>query len=311
MSTCSTRSWWITQWFTKFGDIIEYSENRRSWEKWERRATAIITFILFLSKSKTKSQNGGRCPMFLPWVLGLVFRAWQFRVISPRRCICKNSLTKQNFRAGSWSSEWKFSQRVAIKGKGQKIYAERKTGEYFQRKTIGFCSNWRHMHFSTHACHRTPWDYVERSGRRKEISPRTSILFSTESEGTDRREKLKQSKGQSGDWCLKKSLVYGWQDEKDSHVIFGIIPCVVVTSLETDAFVAFVALFDMLMVRSNHSARSRKEGTQGAVAVLRERVQGCVSQNSDPMNRILRQVGDLRLNASAGHTVKWIHLVQN
>ena len=32
---------------------------------------------------------------------------------------------------------------------------------------------------------------------------------------------------------------------------------------------AFVAYFDMLMVRSNLSARSRKEGTQGAVAILR------------------------------------------
>ena len=76
-----------------------------------------------------------------------------------------------------------------------------------------------------------------------------------------------------------------------------------VTSLETDAFVAFVAFFDMLMVRSNLSARSRKEGTQGAVAVLREkRVQGCVSQDSDPMNSVLRKVEELGLNPSAGHT---------
>ena len=56
------------------------------------------------------------------------------------------------------------------------------------------------------------------------------------------------------------------------------------------AFVAFVAFFDMLIVRSNLSARSREEGTQGAVAILREkRVQGCVSRNSDPMNSILRK----------------------
>ena len=37
------------------------------------------------------------------------------------------------------------------------------------------------------------------------------------------------------------------------------------------AFVAFVASIDMLMVRSNVSARSREEGTQGAVAILREK----------------------------------------
>ena len=35
------------------------------------------------------------------------------------------------------------------------------------------------------------------------------------------------------------------------------------------------------------------EGTQGAVAILRERVQGCVSQNSDPTNPILREVEEL------------------
>ena len=58
---------------------------------------------------------------------------------------------------------------------------------------------------------------------------------------------------------LKKSLVYVKQNEKDRRVIIGIIPCVVVTSLETDAFVAFVAFFDMLMVRSNLSVRSRKK----------------------------------------------------
>ena len=66
-----------------------------------------------------------------------------------------------------------------------------------------------------------------------------------------------------------KSLVCCVQDEKYRRVIVDIIPCVVVTSLETD--VAIVAYFDMLTVRSNLSARSRKEGTQGAVAILRKK----------------------------------------
>ena len=39
----------------------------------------------------------------------------------------------------------------------------------------------------------------------------------------------------------KKILVYRWQDEKYRRVIIDIIPCVVVTSLETDAFEAIVA----------------------------------------------------------------------
>ena len=43
---------------------------------------------------------------------------------------------------------------------------------------------------------RTTWDKVE---RRKKFSPGASILFSTESEDTDWREKLEQSEGQSCD----------------------------------------------------------------------------------------------------------------
>ena len=43
----------------------------------------------------------------MPWVLGLVLKAWQFRVISLRRCLCKNFLTERNFKAGSWISESK------------------------------------------------------------------------------------------------------------------------------------------------------------------------------------------------------------
>ena len=65
LSTCSTRSWWITRWFKEFGDIIGHSENRRNWGKWERRTIAVNTFILFLGKSKTK--KSGR------WIASFVY----------------------------------------------------------------------------------------------------------------------------------------------------------------------------------------------------------------------------------------------
>ena len=55
------------------------------------------------------------------------------------------------------------------------------------------------------------------------------------------------------------------QDEKDRRVTLDIIPCVVVTSLETDAFVAFVAYVDKLMVTGN-PARGREK------KVLREQL---------------------------------------
>ena len=47
-----------------------------------------------------------------------------------------------------------------------------------------------------------------------------------------------------------------------------------------------------------------EEGTQGAVASLKEKkknVQGCVSQDLDPMSSILPKVEELGLNASAEH----------
>ena len=47
---------------------------------------------------------------------------------------------------------------------------------------------------------------------------------------------------------VRKILVYGGQDEKYRRLIIDIISCVVVTGLETDAFVPFVANIDMLMV---------------------------------------------------------------
>ena len=52
------------------------------------------------------------------------------------------------------------------------------------------------------------------------------------------------------------------------------------------------------------SKKSKKEGTKGAVAILKEKkkVQGCVSQKySDPKKSVLRKVGQTRLDASAGH----------
>ena len=88
----------------------------------------------------------------------------------------------------------------------------------------------------------------------------------------------------------RKFLVYGRQDEQDRRVIIDILPCVVVKSLETVAFMAVVAYFDILTVKGNPARIRKEEGTQGAVAILNEKnnVQGCVSQDSEPMNSILR-----------------------
>ena len=55
------------------------------------------------------------------------------------------------------------------------------------------------------------------------------------------------------------------------------------------------------------SKRSKRECTHGAVAILKQRkVQGCVSQNSDPKKSISRKAGHVRLNTSSGHTIQFL-----
>ena len=91
--------------------------------------------------------------------------------------------------------------------------------------------------------------------------------------------------------------------KKDRRVIVDIIPCVVVTSLETDEFMAIVACLDKLLLRSNLSEKLRRRCSRSSChSEKKEKVQRCVSQDSDPMNSIPRKVEELGLNASAGHT---------
>ena len=56
-----------------------------------------------------------------------------------------------------------------------------------------------------------------------------------------------------------RNPVYGREDAKYRRVNIGVIPCVVVASLETDAFAAIVAHTDMLMVRSNPTRGREKK----------------------------------------------------
>ena len=125
----------------------------------------------------------------MPWVLGLVLKALQFRFISTRRCIC-NSLTKRN-----WELDREFpstSLRKEEESRARASSRDRRKGQnsYTERKTVGSCSRRDACSFlHTHATgHRD--DKAERSGRRKKISPRASILSSTESERTDWRKSL-------------------------------------------------------------------------------------------------------------------------
>ena len=107
---------------------------------------------------------------------------------------------------------------------------------------------------------RTTWTEVWRYARNPHLEQAYSSVPKVKKQ-TD--GKSLNSLKASPETRAKQFLVYGGQDEKDRRVTIDIIPCVVVTNLETDAFMAIVAYFDMLKVRSNLRERSRKEGTQG------------------------------------------------
>ena len=65
-------------------------------------------------------------------------------------------------------------------------------------------------------------------------------------------------------------------------------------------------LFRLADGEKKPSARSRKRRYWRSSCYSEgKKVQGCVSQNSDPMNSILREAGELWLNASAEHTMKF------
>ena len=142
----------------------------------------------------------------------------------------------------------------------------------FSGRLLGLVQEETIVIFYTHVPRDTETMWKEVGDARKSHPERASFWVPKVKEQTD----VKSSNS------VKASLATGVENPLSLEgKMKSIIPCVVVTGLETDAFVAFVAYIDMPMVRSNSSSRSRKEGVQGAVAILRrKRVQGCVSQNS-------------------------------
>ena len=78
------------------------------------------------------------------------------------------------------------------------------------------------------------------------------------------------------------------------------------TSLETWCILGNSGLYRHADREEKPNKRSKSESSQGAIAIPKEKkVQGCVSQNSDPKKSVLRKAGQTRLNASAGHAFKF------
>ena len=104
------------------------------------------------------------------------------------------------------------------------------------------------------------------------------------------------------------------QDVKDCGVIFDILPCVVHYKSGNRCIYGNDCLYRHADGEEKPSKKSKKESTQGAVAILRQqRVQGCASHKSDPKKSFLRKAGQTRLNASARthHKILRTHVVRN
>ena len=115
----------------------------------------------------------------------------------------------------------------------------------------------RRLLFSTHACHERPWGQRGmkwRFSRKSHLEQAYCSVPKVKRQTDVKRFSLNASPATKA----KKTQVYGGQDEKYRRVALDTIPCVVAASLETDAFMAIVACFDMLMVTKKHRARSKR-----------------------------------------------------
>ena len=124
-----------------------------------------------------------------------------------------------------------------------------KTGECFQRKTIGSCSRRDICSFlHTHATRdrETKREKVGEDARRSRLEQASSSAPKVKEQTDVKSSNSLEASPATG---VKKSLFIESDMQKDRRVIIGILPCVVLTSLETDALMAVVAFFDMLMVR--------------------------------------------------------------
>ena len=197
----------------------------------------------------------------------------------------------------------KITERVAVtKGKGQNSFTKRKTGECFQWKANGSCSkgdSCSFLHSHAFGKRETSAEWAKNTGvsslkpavdnerRRKGKGQVSSSVPTGKGRTDDKRSKIPEARPAMRE---KKILVYREQDVENRRVIVGILPCVVITSLETGASMGNSCLYRHADGEETPSKRSKSESTHWAVAIRKKKkkVQGCVSLNSEPKKSILR-----------------------
>ena len=206
---------------------------------------------------------------------------------------------------------------AATEGKGQNSFTKRRTGEYFQWKANGSCSNWDSCSFlHSHA-----------SGNRE-----TSAEGSKNKRVSSLKPAFDDERRRKGEEKASSSVPMGkgqTDDERSTSLEASPATRVQLPCLRGARCRKSSCDYRHPTVCRNHksgnrcihgnsclnrhadgeekpSRRSKSESTQGAVAILKEeKVKGCVSQNSGPKKSILRKAGQTRLNASVGHTIKF------
>ena len=154
------------------------------------------------------------------------------------------------------------------------------------------------MWFSTHACHKRPWGQRGKKWTTQE-NPRLEQASSSVPQVKEQTD-LKSSKNLEASPATRAHNPLSMQGKMKKIVVW----------LSTASRVSWLQVWKQMHLWPSLpiSTSWRWEETQREVevATLKEKkVQGCVSQNSDPMNSISRKAVELGLNASAGHTLKF------
>ena len=206
-----------------------------------------------------------------------------------RRHIDQTMVTR-NFRA---RNEIVDRGAVTKSQKGRKASADRKVGVCFQWKAIGQCSKGDSCCFSHDPASGNRCD-LRQEGKSSSLAPnaqaQTDGKMPSKSSGR-RGESLSVTGGRSpcrkflGERCTYPSCIF-WHP-----------PVCLNYKSESGCTCGEKCRFRHVEADGQPSKKSKKSGVKGPVDLLKESIQmGCVSQDSQPKNSILRKEGKLRSN---------------
>ena len=215
--------------------------------------------------------------------------------------MCVKLQIEQTQRSKNLRIQSEITERGAvIEGKGQNPSTKRKTGECFQWKAIGSCSKGESRSFR-HKPASGNWEVKVESARGSGLKPANERVKESN------EQTMKSSTSLEDRPATRAKIPCAWRAKwKISSCDFRHPPVCRNYKSESRCIYGSNCLFRHADGEEKPRKRSKKESTQGAVAILKHReFRGCVSQNSDPKKSILRKAGQVRGNASGRHTIKF------